>query len=92
MPVGPGGNIIYANQVMHLQAVKQTDYQNSIPVQGVIAAAMSKEKGILETERKKKLATGEEKASEIETASEGKIKEVVDFLKKELERTINVAS
>lgn len=44
MPVGPVGNIIYANQVMHLQAVKQTDYQNSIQMQGVIAASMTKEK------------------------------------------------
>lgn len=44
MPVGPVGSIIYANQVMHLQAVKQTDYQNSIQMQGVIAASMTKEK------------------------------------------------
>ena len=44
MPVGPVGNVIYANQVMHLQASKQSDHQNSIEMQGVIAASMTKEK------------------------------------------------
>ena len=44
MPVGPVGNVIYANQVMHLQSVKQSDYQNRIEMQGVVAASMTKEK------------------------------------------------
>jgi len=44
MPVGPVGNVIYANQVMHLQAAKQSDYQNNIEMQGVVAASMTKDK------------------------------------------------
>lgn len=44
MPVGPIGNVIYANQVMHLQASKQNDLQNSIQMQSAIASAMTQEK------------------------------------------------
>lgn len=44
MPVGPIGNVIYANQVMHLQASKQNDHQNSIQMQNAVAAAMLAEK------------------------------------------------
>lgn len=44
MPVGPVGNVIYSNQLMHLQASKQIDYQNSIELQNVVAAATLNEK------------------------------------------------
>ena len=44
MPVGPVGNVIYANQVMHLQASKQIDHQNSIQMQNALAAAALNEK------------------------------------------------
>lgn len=44
MAVGPIGNLIYANQMMHIQASKETDYQNSVQMQNVLASAMQKEK------------------------------------------------
>ncbi len=44
MAVGPVGNIIYSNQMMHVQASKQNDYQNSIQMQSVLASALQNEK------------------------------------------------
>lgn len=44
MPVGPIGNVIYANQLMTLQASKQGDHQNRVDMQNVMAAAMLNEK------------------------------------------------
>ena len=44
MPVGPVGSVIYANQVMYLQASKQMDHQHSIEMQNVLAAAIVNEK------------------------------------------------
>ncbi len=44
MAVGPVGNIIYSNQMMHVQASKQNDYQNSIQMQSVLATALQNEK------------------------------------------------
>jgi hypothetical protein len=44
MAVGPIGNLIYANQMMHIQASKETDYQNSVQMQNVLASAMQQEK------------------------------------------------
>jgi len=44
MAIGPVGNVIYSNQMMHLQASKQTDYQNSVQMQSVLATALQNEK------------------------------------------------
>jgi len=44
MAIGPVGNIIYSNQMMHVQASKQNDYQNSIQMQSVLATALQNEK------------------------------------------------
>ena len=44
MPVESIGSVIYANQMIPTQAAKQTDYQNSIQMQSVIAAAIQGEK------------------------------------------------
>ena len=44
MPVGPIGNMIYANQLMHLQASKQGEYQNRVDMQNMVAAALANEK------------------------------------------------
>jgi hypothetical protein len=44
MPVGPIGSVIYSKQVMHLQASKQTELQNSIEMQNALAAAAANEK------------------------------------------------
>lgn len=44
MPVGPIGNMIYANQLMHLQASKQSEYQNRVDMQNMAAAALANEK------------------------------------------------
>jgi hypothetical protein len=44
MPVGSIGNVIYANQMVTVQAGKQMDYQNSVQMQSAIASAMQNEK------------------------------------------------
>lgn len=44
MPVGPIGNVIYANQMVTVQAGKQMDYQNSVQMQSMLAEAMQNEK------------------------------------------------
>lgn len=44
MPVGPIGSVIYANQLMTLQASKQGDYQNRVDMQNAAAVAMLNEK------------------------------------------------
>ena len=44
MPVGPIGNVIYANQMITVQAGKQMDYQNSVQMQSAIASALQNEK------------------------------------------------
>lgn len=44
MPVGPIGSVIYANQVIYLQASKQMDHQHSVDMQNAIAAAIVNEK------------------------------------------------
>ncbi|WP_263833378.1 hypothetical protein [Sulfurospirillum oryzae] len=44
MPVGPIGNVIYANQMIPVQAAKQMDYLNSVQMQSAIAEAMQNEK------------------------------------------------
>ena len=42
--VGPIGNVVYANQMVTVQAAKQMDYQNSVQMQSMIAEAMQNEK------------------------------------------------
>lgn len=42
--VGAIGNVIYANQMIPVQAAKQMDYQNSVQMQSMIAEAMQNEK------------------------------------------------
>jgi V/A-type H+-transporting ATPase subunit G/H len=54
--------------------------------------AISKEKAKLSAERDKLLAVGAAEANELEKAAEGKMPKVKDFLNKEFERTLNVAS
>ena len=44
MPVGPIGSVIYANQMVTVQAGKQMDYQNSVQMQSMVAEAMQHEK------------------------------------------------
>lgn len=44
MPVGPIGNVIYANQMIPVQAGKQMDYLNSVQMQSAIAEALQNEK------------------------------------------------
>jgi len=39
MPITPLEGIVYANQNMQVPAAKQTDYQNRVEFQNVIAAA-----------------------------------------------------
>lgn len=43
--IGPIGSTIYANQTMHLQAQKQTSFQNRIDMQNLAAGETSNEKG-----------------------------------------------
>ena len=43
MAVGPIGSVIYANQMVHAQASKQAEYQNSVEMQSVLAAALQQE-------------------------------------------------
>ncbi len=42
--IGPIGNVIYANQMVTVQAGKQMDYLNSVQMQSAIAEAMQNEK------------------------------------------------
>jgi len=44
MPITPLEGIVYANQNMQVPAAKQTDYQNRVEFQNVIAAARINEK------------------------------------------------
>ncbi len=44
MPVGPVGNVIYANQMIPVQASKQTELQNALEMQSIVAAALQNEK------------------------------------------------
>ncbi len=44
MAVGPIGSLIYANQMMHIQASKEADYNSNAQMQQVLAAAMQNEK------------------------------------------------
>ncbi len=44
MPVGPIGNVIYANQMIPMQASKQAELQNALQMQSVVAAALQHEK------------------------------------------------
>ncbi len=44
MPVGPVGSVIYANQMIPIQASKQTEVQNALQMQSAVAAAMQNEK------------------------------------------------
>lgn len=44
MPVGSIGSVIYTNQMIPVQASKQTEVQNAIQMQSAIAAAMQNEK------------------------------------------------
>lgn len=44
MAIGPIGNTIYANQLMHLQATKQGEYQNRVDMQNAAAAELANEK------------------------------------------------
>jgi len=44
MPVGPIGSVIYANQMVTVQAGKQMDYQNSVQMQSMLAEAFQNEK------------------------------------------------
>jgi lysyl-tRNA synthetase class II len=44
MPITPLEGIMYANQNMHVPASKQTDHQNRVEFQNVIAAARINEK------------------------------------------------
>ena len=42
--VGPIGNVIYANQMVTVQAGKQMDYLNSLQMQSALAEALQDEK------------------------------------------------
>ena len=44
MPVGPIGSVIYANQMIPVQASKQTEVQNALQMQSAVAAALQNEK------------------------------------------------
>ncbi len=44
MPVGPVGSVIYANQMIPVQASKQTEVQNALQMQSAVAAALQNEK------------------------------------------------
>lgn len=44
MPVGPVGSVIYANQMIPVQASKQTELQNALEMQSIVAAALQNEK------------------------------------------------
>ena len=44
MPVGPIGSVIYANQMIPVQASKQTEIQNALQMQSAVAAALQNEK------------------------------------------------
>lgn len=44
MPVGPVGAMIYTNQNMNAAAVKQTDFQNRLDMQSVVAMTSSNDK------------------------------------------------
>ncbi len=44
MPVGPIGSVIYANQMIPVQASKQTELQNALEMQSIVAAALQNEK------------------------------------------------
>ncbi len=44
MPVGPVGSVIYANQMMPVQASKQTELQNALEMQSIVAASLLNEK------------------------------------------------
>ena len=45
MAIGPIGAMIYTNQNMNAAAVKQTDFQNRLDMQNVVAIASSNEEG-----------------------------------------------
>ncbi len=83
MAVGPIGSLIYANQMMHLQASKETDYQNSVQMQNVLATAMQREKDevvqeVRPTEESYKIDPENEherQKNDEEAAEEGKEKE-----------------
>lgn len=55
-------------------------------------SAVAKEKETLAEKREALLADGKREAGSIESSSEAKMQEVRTFLKKELERTLNVTS
>ena len=55
-------------------------------------AAISKEKEKLGGERDKLLSVGKAEAEELERSTDSKMPQVKDFLNKEFERTLNVAS
>jgi len=42
--IGSIGNVIYANQMIPVQAAKQMDYLNSVQMQSAVAEAMQNEK------------------------------------------------
>ena len=44
MPVGSIGSVVYTNQMIPVQASKQTEVQNALQMQSAIAAAMQNEK------------------------------------------------
>ncbi len=44
MPVGPVGSVIYANQMIPVQASKQTEHQNALEMQSLVAASLQNEK------------------------------------------------
>ena len=44
MPVGPVGSVIYANQMIPVQASKQTELQNALEMQSLVAASLQNEK------------------------------------------------
>jgi hypothetical protein len=44
MPIGPVGSVIYANQMITAQATKQSEIQNALQMQSVVAAAIQNEK------------------------------------------------
>jgi hypothetical protein len=43
MAIGPIGGMIYSNQNMHLQAQKQTSFQNRVDMQNLVANASANE-------------------------------------------------
>ncbi|MDD3324729.1 MAG: hypothetical protein PHN38_06380 [Sulfurospirillaceae bacterium] len=86
--IGPIGNTIYANQLMHLQASKQIDFQNRVDLQNsaALSAANEKEEEVVEvrpTEETYKIDPEKEHQKEKNEEESGAKEEEIKQTKKE---------